>query len=232
MSVNPKRYSTEIIPPQSGVISWVNSSNTGNSQNVSSLAPAVPAGCQINDVMIAFVTRWETTNPAITPPLDFVHSGTQIVFAGSPSAKIDTYYKRLSGPDAGTYSFSWGSSMWSNITVACFRGVKQVGDPINQVSALGTAGTYPAVTTPALDYKPGLLWFGSNDTTGTHTPPTGYTEVEDSDSYTLAYRIPGAVGTYTNSGASVSSSSASSSQLIWLQPDGPGPGFEGWGIPV
>lgn len=227
------KYNTDLIPPPAGVVNWVDLTDTGTSQSVEFFDAAIPAGNQAYDVMIAFVTRWETINPAITAPAEFTHSGTQLVFAGSPSAKIDIYYKRLTSPDSGVYTFSWTGLMWSNVMVACFRGVTRLGDPINQASALATAGTYPAVATPLLPYAPGLLWFGTNDTAGSHTPPTGYTEVSDTaDSYTMAYRLPGTPGTYSNSGASVSSSSAASSQLIWVQPDIPVAAFEGWGLPI
>ena len=44
---------------------------------------------------------------------------------------------------------------------------------------------------------------GRNDEpTSQHTPPTGFTEVQDKDCTTIAVRSPGAPGTYTATGAS------------------------------
>ena len=49
---------------------------------------------------------------------------------------------------------------------------------------------------------PLLAWFGRNDEpTSQHTPPTGFTEVQERDCSTVAYRQAPGPGTHSASGA-------------------------------
>ena len=50
--------------------------------------------------------------------------------------------------------------------------------------------------------NPLLAWIGRNDQTASqHTPPTGFTKVQDKNCTALAVRSSGGPGTYTASGA-------------------------------
>lgn len=198
-------------------VGFRSSSNTGNDNLVSSLAPAVPSGAATDDVMVVILTRWNPINPAVTAPAGFTEFGTQIV---NGDAKMNTYWKRLTGADAGTYTFSWGSDMWSHVHCFCMTGVKTTGDPIgsNYASWTGTAGTFGS-TQVTTAFVPGLVWSGYNDSAGTHTPPTNFTEVIDFDSGTGAYYLPGSSGTQTASGATASSSSNAIAVLVALEPE-------------
>jgi hypothetical protein len=201
-------------------VGFRSSSNTGNDAPVSSLSPAVPSGASADDVVVAVLTRWEfATNPAVTTPAGFTQAGSQII---SGNAKFDIYWKRLTGADAGTYAFTWGTPMWSHMHCFCMTGVKLTGDPIgsNISSWTGTAGTY-GTTQLTTSFAPGLVWSGYNDSSGTHTPPTSFTEVIDFDSGAGAYYLPGTSGTNTASGASVTSSSNAIAALIALEPEPP-----------
>lgn len=202
-------------------IEFRSSSNTGNDSNQTTRAPAVPAGAQPGDVMIAFLSRWQPgMNPTVTAPPGFVHVG-QYLSGGDGYAKIDVYWKRLTAPDTGTYTFSWAGDMWSSVEIACFTGAAASGDPIAGVAAwAGTAGTFGA-TTVTTGEPPGLVWNSYNDTgaAGRHTPPTGFTEVVDVDCGSLAYRIPGTVGSHTASGATVSTSSPAAAVLVAVKPE-------------
>ncbi len=202
-------------------VGYRSSSNTGNDDIVSSLSPAVPAGAASGDVMVAILTRWGGINPAVTAPSGFTEFGAQVV---NGDAKMNTYWKRLTGADAGTYAFSWGSDMWSHVHCFCMTGVKASGDPIdsNRSSWTGTAGTFGS-TQVTTSFAPGLVWSGYNDSGGTHTPPTNFTEVIDFDSGAAAYYLPGTSGTHTATGASVTSSSNAIAVLIALEPEPPPP---------
>ena len=193
-------------------------SNTGNDASVSQISPAVPSGAAADDVVVAVLTRWENgTNPAVTPPSGFTHAGTQVI---GGEAKLDIYWKRLTGADTGTYLFSWGTAMWSHVHCFCMTGVKLSGDPIgsNISTWTGTADTY-GTTQLTTSFAPGLIWSGYNDSAGTHTPPTNFTEVIDFDSGVGAYYLPGAAGTYSAANASVTSSSNAIAVLIGLEPE-------------
>lgn len=200
-------------------ITFRNSSNTGNDQNVSVLAPAVPSSAATDDVMVAFLSRWGPgSNPAVTAPSGFTHVGTQVT-SGDGGEKLDVYYKRLTGADTGTYSFSWTGAMWSHLHVLDFIGVKTSGDPIGAmyVSWSGTAGTFGSIgLSPS--FAPALAWSCYNDTGGTHTPPTSFTEIIDFDSGSAAYYIPGSSGTYNAANGTASTSSPASAVLIALEP--------------
>ncbi|HEX6461749.1 MAG TPA: hypothetical protein VFZ58_00555 [Candidatus Saccharimonadales bacterium] len=200
-------------------VGFRSSSNTGNDTNTSTLSPAVPTGAATGDIVVAILTRWAGGNPAVTPPAGFSEFGTQIV---NGDAKMNTFWKRLTSADAGTYTFSWGSAMWSHMHCFCMTGVIASGDPIgsNRSTWTGTAGTYgnTQVTTA---FTPGLIWSAYNDTGGTHMPPTDFTEVIDFDSGAGAYYLPGADGTHTASGATVSSSSNAIIVLVALEPEPP-----------
>jgi hypothetical protein len=197
------------------------SSNTGNDAYTSTRSPAVPAGASIDDVIVAVVSRWESINPAVTLPSGFAAVGSQIT-TGNP--KINIYWKRLTAADVGTYTFSWTGSMWAHIHCFCLTGVKLTGDPIgsNIASWTGTAGTYGSAQLTTA-FAPGLVWSAYNDSAGTHTPPTNFTEVIDFDSGVGAYYLPGTSGTHIAANASVTSSSDALVALVALEPEPPPP---------
>jgi len=197
-------------------VGYRSSSNTGNDSNASSQAPAVPSGAVVDDVMVAIVTRWAGSNPAITPPSGFSQIGSQVV---NGDAKMDIFWKRLAATDVGTYAFSWGSAMWSHVHCFCMTGVKTSGDPIgsNIATWTGTAGTFGSIQLTT-SFAPGLVWSGYNDSAGTHTPPTNFTEVIDFDSGAGSYYLPGSTGANTAASASVTSSSNAIAALIALEP--------------
>ena len=197
-------------------VAYRSSSHTGDDQNVSALSPAVPAGAAAGDVVVAVLSRWGGSG-AVTPPAGFTDWGTAYL-SGDSAANLRIYWKRLTGSDAGTYAFSWVGSTWSHMHVLCFSGVVASGTPIEDVDAWsGTAGTFGSISNTTATI-PGLIWSTYNDSNGTHTPPTGFTEVIDQDCGSAAYRIGTATGTQTASGGSVTSSSPSAAILIALSP--------------
>jgi hypothetical protein len=213
-------------PPAAGV-QYRSSSNTGNAVGaVTSRAPAVPAGATTNDIVLVFLDLWDgSADPTVTPPAGFTQKYK--VSAGT-GVKSYCFWKRLTGADAGTYSFTWGATgMFATADAMCFSGCITTGDPIgsNFNTATANSSTFPNTTvSPA--YIPGLAWHGYNDTGGTHTPPTGYTEAVDVDCATDAYFLPVAAGPYTATAATVSTSSDILAGLVALQPDsvaGPSP---------
>lgn len=205
------------LKPIPAEVTYKSASNTGNLAFASSRAPAVPAGADEGDVVVVFLDRWESTNPAVTAPAGFTKYATQYTVG---SEKLDIFWKRLTAADAGTYSFSWSGSMWSSAQAICLSNVADMSDPIVAINNWsGTAGTYGSLSV-STDYKPGLLWHGYNDTAGTHTPPTNFTEVADADCATTAYRTTGSTGSNTAASGSVSSSSSSLAVLLALAPGG------------
>lgn len=199
-------------------VGYRSSSSTGDEIQASSHAPAVPDGAAAGDVVVVIVERWGG-NSAIIPAAGFTQWPTQYL-SGDAASNITLFWKRLIGSDAGSYSFSWTGTLWSHAHAMCMTGVVVAGTPIEAVNGWsGTAGTFgsTSVTTASI---PGLIWTGYNDSVGTHTPPTGYTEVIDIDCGATGYRIGSATGTQTATGGSVTSSSPATAVLIALIPEG------------
>jgi hypothetical protein len=195
--------------------------NTGNAANVTSRAPAVPAGAATDDVAFVFLDLWNT-NPAVTPPAGFT-----LLFqfnAGAGLVTVYCFWKRLTGGDTGTYSFTWGASNWSTSSCTMLRGAKASGDPVG--ANFNTAFTDPSQTHPSTavnpGYIPGLLWHGYNDNAGTHTPPTstaGFTETADVDSSTDAIYLPGSGTSFTvTGGATTGTSGPIAAALVAVEP--------------
>lgn len=199
-------------------VGFRSASNTGNDANQPSRSPAVPAGAAAGDVVVVFLSRWGTSNPAVTAPSGFTKWPTQYL-SGDNAAKIDIFWKRLTAADTGSYTFSWTGGMWSSAEAVCFTGAIESGTPISAASGWsGTAGTFGATSVTVDDTGSGLAWNAYNDTNGTHTPPTGFTELSDNDCGSHAYRIPGTSGTHSASGGSVTSSSPAAAVLVAIEP--------------
>ena len=201
-------------------ITYRSSSTTGTGVNVTSRAPTVPSGAAAGDVVIVVLNRWlGGSNPAVTMPAGFTKLAFQALSSDS-AGKIDVFWKRLTGADAGSYTFSWTGSMWSTAHAIALIGTKTAGDPVSGIwhTWSGTAGTF-GTTTVTTAYDPCLIWAAYNDTAGTHTPPTNFTEVQDVDIGALAYRIPGASGVHTAPAATASTSSPAAAVLVAVEPD-------------
>lgn len=205
-------------------VGYLGSSGTGDLVSVTSRAAAIPAGAAADDIMIAYLVRWGSTTPgAVTAPGGFTRK--DFFKSGDNQAECSVWWKRLTGADSGTYSFSWTGALWSGLDVVGVTGGVTTGDPLGPLSTwVGTAGNYGSLSVTTVD-EPFLLWLGYNDTSSAHTPPTNYTELLDHDCYTTAYRIPATTGTQIASGASVTSSSLSAAGLIDVLPAPTGPTY-------
>lgn len=209
-------------------VAFPTSTDTGNSASTSSRTPAVPSGAAAGDVMFAFLDVWDpSADPAITVPSGFQQLYKYSGGTGSTGVKSYCFWKRLTGADSGTYSFSWSGSMWANCSVVRATGVKTYGNPVDSYyhnASAGNSANFPttSVTPP---YPPGLLWHGYNDDDGTHTPPTNFTEILDSGFNNAdATYIPGATGAYSAPGATLSATTTNlNASLIAVEPAGARP---------
>ena len=208
-------------------VTFLDATTTGNTAFASSRAVPVPTGggaLQADDVVVVRLSRWESINPAVTVPGGgtWVHRTQQ----ANGSGKIDTYLKRLTASDSGTYTFSWTGSMWTTGQGCAYRGVDPAADlstiPLHQVTNSGTA--WPAATLNSV--SDGVLdWHGYSESGGTHTVPTtpAFTEVEDNDSDVHGYFIATAASYTTSGGASSVSSPNIVSMLHLPAASGGGP---------
>lgn len=204
-------------------------SNSGNAASASSCASSVPAGAAVDDIAVAFLETWNAAVTSLVPPSGFTQKGTAgsngcTFSSGDGQARNYVFWKRLTAADSGSYTFSWSGAKWSTLQVMLFSGCITTGDPFD-ATATPVAGTFGSVTSMSLtttDAAGALLYTIYNDSSGTHTPPTGFTETADVDSASMAYKLATATGSITVSGASVSSSSSAGAWAGALLSDGGG----------
>lgn len=214
--------------------------DSGAAASAASRAATVPAGAAVGDVMVAFLECWNAAVTALTPPTGFTQKGTSgsdgcTFSSGDGQARCYVFWKRLTGADTGSYTFSWTGSKWATLQVMGFSGCVASGDPFDAVATpvTGTFGSITSMSLTTTDAAGVLLYTIYNDSSGTHTPPTGFTETADVDSGSMGYKLASSSGSVTVSGASVSSSSAAgawagallsdsgsaaSSVAAWVQP--------------
>ncbi len=93
------------------------------------------------------------------------------------------YWKRLTGADSGTYSFTWTGTPWRGANCGLWSGRTTSGDPFD--GTVGTAESTTQVTTLNVSTSPAgsngdAVGFWTSFNGGTSfTPPTNYTERAD-----------------------------------------------------
>lgn len=200
-------------------VGYRSSSSTGVGDNLtSSVAVPVPAGATANDIAVVAIEQWEAGNPTVTAPAGF----TALTPVVSGSLKLKVFWKRLTGADAGDYTFTWSGAQWNQGQCILFTGVKTSGDPIgvNVNTATSASGTTVPSTSVTVAFQPGLGHFVANDGSATKTPATSFTEVQEGNYLASGYRIPGSTGTFSASGGTLSVSAPSMALLLALEPAG------------
>lgn len=181
----------------------------------------VPAGATTDDVVICFVGQWLGTggDATITPPAGFA----LVTQHTAGIVKIAAYWKRLTGSDSGSYTFTNATQQWCNGSAICIAGAVTTGDPVgaNFDSGGATGATsYPSLAVNDLTFEPFLVWGAYNESTDATTPPTGYAEVQAQTVGTAAWLIPGSTGTATASGATSGSAMDLVAILLAVAPQG------------
>lgn len=177
-----------------------------------SAAPAVPAGTAANDVVI--VTLYLETTAAVTPASGFAEIPTAPAATGTQAHTFRQFWKRATGADSGSYTFSWTGAAYRDAVAVRYTDCVLNGTPYELVAVANrdttTVGTTPAVSLTTTYSNRLVVWSGSNFTTGAWTPPTNFTErvdaVETISVATRAMPAPGAntsvTGTCAGNGAS------------------------------
>lgn len=196
-------------------VSYRSSSSSGaNDAFVTSINIPVPSGAASGDIALLELEQWESANPTVTWPSGF----TQVVNLVSGSSKLKAAWKRLSAADTGNYTPTWTGSQWSLGHCVLIPGALASGDPIEATNtATATSTTIPttSVTIATLAF---LAHFVSNENSATATPPTSFTEVQDSNYLHSNYRIPGSTGTFTAPSGTLSASTLALAALVAVKP--------------
>lgn len=152
------------------------------------------------------VDLYVETDNAVTVPSGW----TQMALAEANVAGDDyrhyAYWKRASGEGA-SWTWSWTGSTGRSARAVAYLGARASGDPWSfidsQVRDTTAAATYPAVSGTTLDADELLTWCGGMyQNPSAHTPPTSFTEIEDTSGDTLyltekAQATAGATGSIT-----------------------------------
>jgi hypothetical protein len=176
-------------------VAYVNSSNLTGSASATAAVP-VPSGAASGQIAVVGIYKENTA--AVTPPAGFTLKATLNTTA-TARGSLYVFWKRLTGADSGTYSFSWTGADWRAAVCGLFSGRVGSGDPFD--GTVGTAESTTAVTSLNVSTSPTNasgdavgMW---TDFTGGNawTAPTNYTERQDIDVITLDTRDAVASGT-------------------------------------
>lgn len=206
-------------------VAFRSSSTTGTSDaEVASIAVPVPAGAAANDIALVAIEQWQSTstNPTVTPPAGFTQIVDINLDADQGWQRLKVFWKRLSGADSGSYTFTWTGAQWSQGQAMLITGAKTTGDPIganvNTATAAAPTTSTPTTTLSGLTFQPFLANFVANESSSTQTPPTSFTETQEANYLKSNYRIPGATGTFSASGGTLSTSTSQVAALIAVEP--------------
>jgi peptidoglycan/xylan/chitin deacetylase (PgdA/CDA1 family) len=206
VSSSPSTVQVTVQAPPVDGPTYRSSSSSGDDAWAAAVNVPVPAGVTAGNVVVVSISTWGTSAPTVTAPAGFTLKSTftgATANGGADTTKI--YWKRLTAADSGSYRFTWTGSRWSSGEAIAISGTAASGDPLI-VSRANSAASATFPTTSVTTAGPSVLaWFGRNDepAPGAHTPPNGFTEVQDKDCSTLAYQRTGA-GTYSAAGATYS----------------------------
>lgn len=182
----------------------------------SSAAIPVPSGVTDGQIVLAHLYR--EIAATVTPPAGFfeVPNSPALVTTGGQEQWLSLWWKRATGNDSGTYSFTWSGSTWRAGYATRYTGCIATGSPIDDSNGAGrsTAGTATpavAVTTNGPDRL--LVWTGGAYNDGAWTPPTDFTErADNSGNLSVATRELAAAGP----SGSVSGTGPNSAQTAFL----------------
>lgn len=161
-------------------------------------AVPVPSGVASGHVILVHLYKESTAS--VTPPAGF----TELAPAPTTTGNVishHVFWKRATGSDSGTYSFTWTGSAYREAVAERYTGCIASGSPVDAYNGAGrsSSGTVtPAVTVTTTGPDRLLVWSGANWSSGTWTPPSAggtWTERYDSgDCLTIATREQTASG--------------------------------------
>lgn len=142
-------------------------------------AVPVPSGVAADDVILVHIYKEGTA--AVTPPAGF----TEITPARTATnITHHLFWKRATGADTGTYTFTWTGTLWREAVASAYSGCVTTGSPLDTgTGAPVSAGrTTNASSTPAVSLTPTaagtgrmIVWSGTAVNGATFTTPSGFT---------------------------------------------------------
>lgn len=143
-------------------------------------AVAVPAGAGTGHIVLVHLYREATTT--VTAPGGFTQVTNSPIATTANIHQQSVWWKRLTGGDAGTYSFSWTGSTYREAVATLYSGCVDTGDPTEINNFVQISDTADTVSPPVSGTTTGadrmLVWcsthFAGTSTVSAGTP-TGYT---------------------------------------------------------
>jgi hypothetical protein len=148
-------------------------------------AVPVPSGVASGDIVLVHFYAESTT--AVTPPAGFA----ELTFSPTPATtgtvtQQRVFWKRATGADSGTYTFTTGASVYSEATSSRYTGVQGTGTPVEVLASAqrsGTASTSSPSVTGTTSHNNELLVHGTTHwNVGAASAPTGFIELFDNAS--------------------------------------------------
>ena len=202
---------------------WV-SGTTLTAANGTSAVVTLPSSISANDIVLISIYKEDTG--AVTPAAGFTEKGTAPTTT-APQGQY-TFWKRMSGGESGTVTFSWTNNVFRAATANRITGCITTGDPIEGFNTNfnnSSSGTSPAVSLGSTSVDTLLYWAGTDFTGGnTWTAPSTYTKRGDVDvlgDATKDNTAGGATGSVTGT---MGVSGISTAVLLNLLPDTGGSG--------
>lgn len=143
--------------------------------NGTSAAIAVPSGVAANDIIIVHIHAENTET--ITAPTGFTLIGRADV-TGASDFYHSVFWKRATGSDSGTYTFSWSTSTWRTGFALRIPGCITSGSPIDastHAESATTSTTTPSVSLTTTGADRLIVWLADLYDVSTWTIPTNYT---------------------------------------------------------
>lgn len=184
---------------------------------------AIPAGTAADKIVI--VHLYKENADTVTVPSGFAECvNSPVVVGGAKAHNLHVFWKRLTGADSGTYTFTWTTATYREAVATSYTDVIGTGDPteINNAAARDTDDT----TTPSVSGTTGgpdrlLVWTGTDWNEGAWTAPAGFTKRSGEPAAaalacaTAGQASPGPTGSVTGT---CSAASAQAGFLLALQP--------------
>lgn len=206
-----------------GVAIAVRSTSTSGTAdtNVSSKTVPVPTGAAIDDIAVVIVDQWTSATERTATITGFTEitaaHATRTTTGTAGTQTIRMFWKRLTAADTGNYTVTFSGTTWNMAHCVMLSGGLTSGDPIEAVNtASGTSG-YPSASV-TVGTLAALINSAVTFNAITTTPPTNFTEQQDTNVLHTNTRVLTGTGSFTASGGTSGETDTVVVAMIAVQP--------------
>jgi hypothetical protein len=185
----------------------------------STAAFAVPSGVVSGSIIIIPMFVDSTATITVYPTGFAEAENSPVPNTGGAQHSLHVVWKRATGNDSGTYSFTFSASTYRAGSAIRYTDCVASGTPFDTPTD-SAANTSNSSTSPAVDVTTAgadrlLIWAATNWAGGAWTPPSGFTERMDTGDQinTLAEKTQAAAG---NSGSITGTCAGNDKMTAWL----------------